>query len=159
MLAAMSRKRKIWIFVTVAVALVLIPLGLRWQAQWHLNAYRKKLIAAGEKLTMEELESKRNPQATNTALFLRLASTLASFGDFAPETMLSIKPGVARVAWRQTRLMEGRDGTQSVFDVWPALTDAALKNEPTFGELRTLLAAGSIELMEDYSQPSVMSLN
>jgi hypothetical protein len=151
----MSRKRKIWAVLSLALALVvLMPLGLRWRAQWHLNAYRKKLIAAGEKLTVEELAPKRNPQATNTALFLRLASTLPPFGNFAPGAMHSIKPGVARVAWRQDRLMDGFNGTPQSVDVWPPLTEAARKNEHTFEELQSLLDAGGIELMEDYSQPS-----
>jgi hypothetical protein len=150
----MSRKRKIWIAVSVVVALILlIPLGQRWQAQWDLNTYRKKLIASGEKLTVEELAPKRNWQATNTALFLRLAPTLAPFGNFAPAAMHSIKPGVARVVWRQTRLMDGFGPDGARFDVWPLLTEAALKNEQTLVELQSLLDAGGIESVEDYSRP------
>jgi hypothetical protein len=154
----MSRKRKIWAVVSLAVALVvLIPLGLRWQAQWHLNAYRKKLIASGEKLTVEELAPKSNWQATNTALFLRLASALPPFGDLSPEAMLSIKPGVARVAWRQTRCMEKMDDKKPAIDVWPVIMDAVRTNQATLDELQALLDAGGIELMEDYSQPTAFN--
>jgi hypothetical protein len=81
----------------VAVVL-LISMGFRWQAQWKLNVYRKKLIAAGEKLSVEELAPKSSGQATNNAIFLRLASALPTSWDFSPSPMLSIKPGVARVA-------------------------------------------------------------
>jgi hypothetical protein len=150
----MSRKRKFWLAVSVAAALVvLIPFGLRWRAQWQLNAYRKKLIAAGEKLTVEELTPKRSAQPTNTALFLRLAPTLPSFGNLAPEAMHSIKSGVARVAWRQPQLMDGFGTNGTTFDVWPPLADAAMKNEQTLDELRSLLDAGGIEFTPADSHP------
>ncbi len=152
----MSRKRKIWVVVSlVAALLVLIPLGLRWRAQWNLNAYRKKLIASGEKLTVEELAPKGIPSATNTALFLQLASTLSAFGDFAPAAMHPIKPGVARVAWRQPELIDKSDGNGTGIDGWPPLADAALKNNQAFEELQALLHEGGTELMEDYSKADV----
>jgi hypothetical protein len=153
----MSRKRKIWVVVSLAVALmVLVPLGLRWRAQWNLNDYRNKLIASGEKLTVEELAPKRDPQATNTALFLQLYSRLMPFGDLSP-AMHSIKPGVARVAWRQPQLMETIAPNKSATNMWPALMDAALKNDQPFEELQSLLDAGGIELMEDYSPPAAFN--
>src|ERR1700722_14085021 len=126
----MSRKRKIWVVVSVAVALlVLIPLGLRWRAQWNLNAYRKKLIASGEKLTVEELAPKRTPNATNTAAFLKLASTLPSFVDLCPPAMRRIKPGVACVVWRQTRCLQKLDESKPAIELWPAIADAARANQ------------------------------
>jgi hypothetical protein len=149
----MSTKQKFWLVVLLAALVVLIPLGLRWQAQWHLNTYRKNLIASGEKLTVEELAPKRDWRATNTAPFMRLASTLPYFGNFDPDAMLSIQPGVARVAWRQPQLTDQSDGNGMGIDVWPPLTDAARKNEQTFDELHSLLDAGGIELMEDYNRP------
>jgi hypothetical protein len=150
----MSRKRKIWVVVSLAAVLVvLMPLELRWRAQWRLNAYRKKLIAAGEKLTVEELAPKSNWQGTNTALFLKLASALPSFTHFSPSAMLPIKPGVARVAWQQTRCMEKIDGSKPGIDVWPRLTEAVVKNQATLTQLRAMGEAGGIEFVHDYSQP------
>jgi hypothetical protein len=141
----------------VAVALVmLIPLWLRWQAQWHLNAYRKKLIASGEKLTVEEFAPKRKSQATNTALFLKLGATLPSFGDLSPSAMQPIKPGVARVAWRQLQCLEKTDEKKPAIDVWPAIRDAVRTNEATLGKLQGLLNAGGIEFIQDYSQPDLV---
>lgn len=152
----MSKRKKVWLVVSVMAALVvLIPLSLCWQAQWQLGAYRKILIAAGEKLTMEELAPKRNAQATNTARFLRLASTLPPFGNYAPSAMLSVKPGVARVAWRQSQcLEEGMDTSKPEVDVWPALIGAVRTNEQTLGELQSMLDVGGIDLIEDYNQPN-----
>jgi hypothetical protein len=154
----MSRKRKIWVVVSLAVALLLlIPLGLRWQAQWHLSAYRKKLIAAGEKLTVEELAPKGNPLATNTALLLKLAAPMSAFGNFAPQAMHSIKPGVARVAWRQPQLTDKSDGNGTGIDSWPPLADAVKQNEQTFSELQSLLNSGGIDWVVDYSQPTAFN--
>ena len=148
----MSRRRKIWVIVSLVAALmVLIPLGLRWRAQWNLNAYREKLIASGEKLTIEELAPKRIPNATNTVLFLRLASTIRPFWQFHPTPMLSIKPGVARVAWREPQLMETGDPGKPVTNLWRALRDALRTNEQTLGELRRLVDKGGIDFIEDYS--------
>ncbi len=152
----MSRKRKVWVAVSLAVALVLlIPLGLRWKAQWQLNAYRKKLIAAGEKLTVEELEPKRNLQATNGALILKLVSKIQPFWQYEPSVMLSIKPGAARVSWRQPRLMETVDSSKPPTNIWPALGDALKTNEETLDTLRTLVDAGGIEFIQDYSRANL----
>jgi len=142
--------------VSLAVALVvLIPLCLRWQAQWHLSAYRKKLIAAGEKLTVAELAPKRNWQATNAAEFLRLAATIQPFWQYQPTAMLEIKPGVARAAWLQPQLMEKVDAINPTTNVWPAMIDAMKKNEKTLDELQRLVDEGGIEFIQDYSQPDL----
>jgi hypothetical protein len=135
-----------------AALVVLIPLGLRWQAQWQLSACRKKLIARGEKLTVAELVPKRNGQATNAAQFLKVASNLPPLWDCLPTAMFSIKPGVARVAWQQPRCMETMDDRNPPTDVWPAFTDAARTNEQTLNELRTLVGAGGLVFIEDYNQ-------
>jgi hypothetical protein len=150
----MSRRGKIQIaVVSLALALVvLIPLCLRWQAQWHLSAYRKKLIASGEKLTVEGLAPKRNWQATNAAEFLRLASTIQPFWQYQPTAMLAIKPGVSRVAWRQPELMEKVDATSLSTNVWPALIDGMKKNEQSLDELQRLVDEGGIEFIIHYSQ-------
>jgi hypothetical protein len=152
----MSRPGKIRaVVVSLAVALVvLIPLCLRWQAQWQLSAYRKKLIAAGEKLSVEELAPKRNLQATNTALFLRLASSLRPFWQYQPSLMLDIKPGVARVAWREARLMREVDLKKPETNIWPALAGCVRTNEATLDELQKLVAEEGIEFIPDYTQPN-----
>jgi hypothetical protein len=152
----MSRKRKIWVVASlVAALLVLIPLGLRWRAQWNLNAYRKKLIASGEKLTVEELAPKRDPQATNTVAFLKLASALSPLWDNAPGAMRLIKPGVARVAWRQSRCLERTDDSKPSIDVWPAFTDAVRTNEPAIDELQARLNAGGVEFVNEWNQQNL----
>src|SRR5580693_2987156 len=126
----MSRRGKISLAVFLPVALVVsVILGLRSQALWNLSAYRKKLIASGEKLTVAELSPKRNSEATNTALFLRLVSTIHPSWQYEPTIMLMIKPGVSRVAWRQSQLMETVNLNKPPTNVWPALADAMTKNE------------------------------
>jgi hypothetical protein len=151
----MSRRGKIRLAVSFAVALVvLVPLCLRWHAQWQLNAYRKKLIAAGEKLTVAELAPKRNPEATNTAPFLKLASALPPLYNNAPGAMRSVKPGVARVAWRQPRCLKRTDDSKPAIDVWPVFADSVRSNEPALGEVAALLDAGGIEFINDSSQPN-----
>jgi hypothetical protein len=149
----MSKKRKVWVAVSLAVALVLlIPLGLRWKAQWQLSAYRKKLIAAGEKLTVEELAPRTDPWATNSALFLRLASRVQPFWQYQPTVMLPIKPGVSRVSWRQLQLLETEDPSKPATNIWPGLAAAMKTNEETLNELRSLVDAGGIEFIQDYSR-------
>ena len=153
----MSRRRKIWLAAALAVTLaVLIPLCLRWQAQSQLSAYRKKLIASGEKLTVAELVPKRNEPATNTAQFLKVASKLPPLWDCLPTAMFSIKPGVARVAWQQPRCVETPDDRKPPTDVWPIFTEAARTNEQTLHELRTLVGAGDIVFIEDYNKKNLI---
>jgi len=130
----------------VVAILVLIPFSLRWQAQWQLDAYRKKLIAAGEKLTVEELAPKRTTQGTNTAAFLRLASSLRDSGWYQPDAMHSIKPGVARVAWREERLMQEVDLTKPDTNIWPGLMGVFRTNEAPLDELQQLVDEGNIEM-------------
>ncbi len=152
----MSRQGKIRVVVSLVVALVVLaPLGLRWQAQWNLHSYRKKLIAAGEKLTVEELAPKSSGQATNTARFLKLVSSLPPPWGCTPTAMRAIKPGVARVAWRQPRCMEQTDDNKQATDVWPAFIDVVRTNEQIFRELRSLVDAGGIELIKCESQSIV----
>jgi hypothetical protein len=149
----MSRRRKTWLALALAVALgTLIPLRLRWQAQSHLSDYRKKLIAAGEKLTVAEFVPKRNAQATNSDLFLKLASKLPLLWDCLPTAMLSIQPGVARVAWQQPRCVETMEDRNPPTDVWPSFTDAARTNEQTLSELQRIVGGGGIDFIEDYNQ-------
>jgi hypothetical protein len=156
----MSSRGKTWVVVSVAVALVfLVPLCFRWQAQWSLSAYRKKLIAAGEKLTVPELAPKTNPQATNTGLFLKLALAVKPFEDYRPTAMLAIKPGVARVASRQPHLIEKVDAARPAMDVWPALADAVSTNKQTLDQIQALMEAGGIEFDEDYNQLSVNGMD
>jgi len=132
---------------------VLIPLCLRWQAQWNLSTYRKKLIASGEKLSLSEIAPKKSLQATNTALFLKLISALPERWVYAPAAMWSIKPGVARVVWRQPRIMERMGHNKAAIDVWPIFTDAVRTNEPALGQAQALLDAGGIEFVQDITQP------
>jgi hypothetical protein len=156
----MSKRKKIWLVVLVAVGLiVLIPLSLRWQAQSQLSAYRKKLISSGERLTVAEIAPKRL-QVTNNGRFFRLVSKLPSLWDCRPTAMLSIKPGVARVAWQQARCVETLDYANPPTnyrpaDVWPAFADAARTNEQTLNELRTLVHAGGMVFIEDYNQTNL----
>jgi hypothetical protein len=152
----MSRRGKIGLGVLLPVVLVVfVLLGLRWQAQWQLAAYRKKLIAAGEKLTVAELAPKRNPEATNTALFLRLVSTIQPGWAYQPAGMLPIKPGVSRVVWRQPQLMETVDVTKPATNLWPGLIGAMTRNKQTLDKLQALVEVGGMEFIEDYSQPNL----
>ena len=156
----MSKRKKFRLAVSLAAALVvLIPMIMRWQAQQQLSAYRKKLIASGEKLTVAELAPNRNLQATNTTRFLRIASSLALMGNFAPSAMRPIKPGVARVAWRQAAcLEENPNANKPEIDVWPNLIGVVRTNEQTFVELQRLLVDGGMDLAQDYSQRDLSTL-
>jgi hypothetical protein len=156
----MSRRGKIRaVVVSLLVAvIVLVPLSLRWRAQWQLNAYRKKLIASGEKLTVEEIAPKRDFQTTNTALFLRLASTVLSW-QYEPTAMLSIKPGVACVAWRQAQLMEEMDPNKPNTNVWPGLAGEVQKYGSTLDELQKVVEEGGVEFGQDYSQPNLNTVS
>jgi hypothetical protein len=102
---------------------------------------------------VEELALKRNPEATNTELFLKLASKLPSFLDLSPSAMRPVKPGVARVVWRQIRCMQKIEDSSPAIDLWPVLTNAVATNQAILGELQRLLDAGGIEFIDDYSQP------
>jgi hypothetical protein len=151
----MSRRGKVRLAVSLPIALVvLVLLGLRWQAQWNLSAYRKKLIASGEKLSLSEIAPEKTTQATNTAPFLKLASTLPPLWNNAPQAMRQIKPGVARVAWRQARCLERTDDSKPAVDVWPSFTELVRSNEPALREVLALLDAGGIEIVQDRSQPN-----
>jgi hypothetical protein len=139
--------------------LIFVPLFMRHRAQARLEAYERELLASGEKLAISDLTP--NPSAEgqkNAAALLRAGNSLTSTIDFYPNGMKEIKPGCARVAWRQTELNEQILPSGIFTNVWPLLRAARTNDDETFAEIRGILSAGNIQFPLDYQQEDFFSI-
>lgn len=136
--------------VVVVAIIVLIPFTMRWRAQARLNAYRKQLIAKGEKLNIEEFVSKPSGDSTNTGEFLTLLASIWNW-DPIPHGMHVIKPGVARVAWKEEECMEESPGPgpKPPTNVWPGFVKKVKAQGMTPNRVGQLAAGGGVHFMGD----------
>jgi hypothetical protein len=155
----MKRSTKILLALSVLAALlVLVPLLMRYRAQSRLQAYKNELLASGEKLAISDLTPIFVTDGQkNAAALLQAASTLTSVGDFYPSGMKEIKPGRARVAWRQAELNQEVYPSGIFTNVWPLLRGARTNDAGTLAEIRDILSAGNIQFPLDYQQADLYS--
>jgi hypothetical protein len=150
----MKKSTKIRIvFSGLVVLLLLIPWSMRYRAKARLEAYKRDLLASGEKLAISELAPIPDAQGQrNAAALLQAANKLTAIIDFYPDGMKEIKPGRARVAWRQAELNEEVGSPETFTNVWPLLRAARTKDEDTLNEIRGILSADNIQFPLDYQQ-------
>jgi hypothetical protein len=139
------------LFAGVILLLLLTPLGMHYSAKARLEAYKKQLIASGEKLAPSDLAPTPDaPARERAARLLGAASNLTSVTDFYPGGMKMIKPGRARVAWRQAELMEEVGAAEIFTNVWLLLREARTRDEAELDEIHDILASCNIQFPLDY---------
>lgn len=145
-------------FIGLVVLFVLVPLSLHYRAKARLEAYKRELLASGEKLVISDLAPIPNAQGQkNAAELLQAVNGLTSTSDFFPGGMKMIKPGRARVAWRQAELNEEICCPEVYTNVWPLLRAARSNNEDTLTDIRAVLSADNIQFPLDFQQADLSS--
>lgn len=129
---------KIW---SLAIAAVLLTLGLGgWalhlHARWSLARMKARLVAAGEKLSVEENLPAIVSESENGAReFLDAKGMLAGVDyNIQPTPMSFIAPGRARCLWVETNA-----ATRETSDLWPDLREHLRTNRPALLKLRSAL--------------------
>jgi hypothetical protein len=154
------RRWKIVLAGVVAVIL-LIPVGLHFRAKWRLQAYRDELKRQGEKLEVSEIAPPTDPKGLANGAQLLKANNLIGgrLRELAPATMEIVKPGKARVSWREEELIQSVDpayvpeiGPKAAkTNIWQLIEPEVLKKEQQLEALRRTMSAGSIQYPVDYA--------
>ena len=148
----MKRRRNIFIIVVLIVAsIAAIPFVLRYQAKARLEAYKKELIAAGEKLTIEELIPVR-PEGENGAKnFWTGAAMAGRFANDCPPIIRMIQSGKGQAAWQRREAMEETSG-KIIANLWPILAREIALQTNQIIELREALQQPAFYFSVDYKQ-------
>lgn len=129
-----------WLGV-IAALLVLAGWLAHLHAKGQLEAYKRQLIAKGEKLTIEENLPPPPPVGvTNGAkAFLSAAHGLGRFPvEIAPGTRLNVEPGKALATWQQERLPAENLRGKFIADVWPGVREAVQSRQDTLDEVAAI---------------------
>ncbi len=126
--------------------------GIRIRAKSRLSAYRKELIARGEKLSIQELIPESPKGSNGAATLLRGAALLPTIAT--PATMKLISPGVARVGWKQAELPSDQTASDNFYstNIWPILEEQISGHLEALADLRTAAAAPNLDFSISYSQ-------
>jgi len=110
----LSRRWKIAAAVTVliAVATLLLALAFHFQPEQEVEAYKRQLIARGEKLEFKDILPPRVDPTNNGAGLLREAFKGLNPDYHSPYVMRPVRPGIAMVSSQQPDL-RGYDFTNS----------------------------------------------
>lgn len=153
----MRNRKRLLVLAGLFVLLLLTPLVMRWRAQARLASYKRELVAAGEKIKIEELAPVFTAQDERNAAKLAVAEqSLVNTIDFLPYSMKAIKPGVARVAWREDELIQEDYPLKIYTNVWPLLRQAQATNSQRLAEIGELLSAG-VSIPTDYQTLELFS--
>lgn len=146
----MKSPAKFW---GLAIAAVLLVVGL---GGWALHLYAKsslsrmkaQLVAAGEKLSVEESLPAPVPDEENGAKEFLDAQTMLSRLDHLvqPTPMSPVTPGRARCLWVETNA-----ATRETSDLWPGLREHLRTNRPALLKLREALERPRLQFKISYS--------
>ncbi len=153
----MKLSRRKTILLVIFSGLLAGGLGLaiyHWQAKRAVAAYRKQLIAAGEKLTVKELIPPTPAKEEDGAELFHKARTLiksSSSKDLLlanpPSAMRAVAPGKAAVGWLQTNLRD-----QMATNTWDDLADTMEGMRAELALLDQLADKRTIDFKFNYNQ-------
>jgi len=127
-----------------------------WRAKRAVIAYRKELIAAGERLTIKQLLPPAIPEDQNGAeLFRKAYALIASQRDNLLETnsptgMRTIAPGRAMIRWQQPEILEIPDAKST--NSWAEVEAELAKIAPSIDLLDQLAEHRALDFSYDYFQ-------
>jgi hypothetical protein len=140
-----------WLIAAGLVLAFITPVFRHFQVKWELSAYRKKLVAAGEKLDIPELAPRVTSASTNAGKVLRLMRAMPNLVNEFPNAMKFVEPGVSRVAWRETTLLQRLDySNKPEVDMWPELRAIQKTNDLDVRELIVFLNNNAVQIVCDY---------
>ena len=138
----------------VFVVLVVIAAWMEHlRAKGALAAYKKELVAKGEKLTIAENTPPPLKGVTNgAAAVLDAARDLRELEDcFQPGRMRMLAPGRAMVSWQQSVLGNDRSD-KPMDDLWPGVAVALAAQREAIEELRAAVESSVVDFAFDYSK-------
>ena len=123
-----------------------------------LASYRKKLIAAGEKLKIDELLPPTLPPAENAAAALHIASSSWRTGaglldTNSPPAMKMVAPGKAMVGWAQPYMYD-----ELVSNKWEEVQALVMTNQPGFDSLEQIVRLPHLDFQTDYRSAALGSI-
>lgn len=147
-----SRRR---ILPKAAAVVVIISVALLWVVHYRgksaLEKYKQELVAAGEKLTIEELTPKPNADGQKASTeFSKAVSALTQVGVLNsnyPPSMKMVALGRAMIGWQQPDIRNSY-GTNS----WDDFRAVVESETAAFEMLSHLVSFGAIDDCLDYSQ-------
>ncbi|HEX5220482.1 MAG TPA: hypothetical protein VFZ59_13005 [Verrucomicrobiae bacterium] len=128
-----KRQKVLLLIASLALGLGLVAIIHHIRAKRALATYQQQLIAAGEKLTVDEITPKPLPPDKNAATVFNRALNLMNpqvgvFITNPPASMTMVAPGKARIGWAEPSI-RSREATNSwddaiadVGELSPALT-------------------------------------
>ena len=141
-------RRKILLGVCCVVLLFTSFLVImHYRAKWWVEAYRKQLIAQGEKLSIAELvrpAPTNGPSGAPALIAVRLNSLN---DDFRPTAMKMLGPGRAKIAWTG----EVQPSEKST-NIWPGLRTQIENNSDALAEIHHILNRGELHFDLNYQQ-------
>lgn len=151
------RRRSIkWVAALVVVGVCVgWPVRAHFRAKARLAAYKQRLKAAGEKMTVADAAPTPSLEAIQAGQDLLLASTYlvpVSWSNLPP-TMRYLGGGKAIVCWQQPVLGEGNST-----NIWPGLRAEMARNTEALENVRLVLHAPAIEYNLDYRQGAMLLL-
>jgi hypothetical protein len=148
----MRAERKILWFLAACLALLfLTPFARHFEVKWELERYRKKLKADGEKLEIAELTSNVLPESTNAAQARDLMRAIPFPSPLYPYTTY-VRPGVVRIAWRETVLNQDAAVSDTDADLWKRLRTAQEANQQKIRDVTKFFNNATAQWISYYSQ-------
>jgi hypothetical protein len=118
-----------------------------YRAKWSLEAYRKRLIAQGKKLSIAQLVPPAPTDGLNGAPALMAVRLNSLNYDFYPSVMKMLSSGRARVAWTQEV-----EPSEKSTNIWPALHTQMKNNSDALAEIRQILTNYALHFDLNYQQ-------
>ena len=138
--------------IHAAVIAVLLVVAIGWFAHYRAKSsvvrLKAELIAAGEKLSVEDQVLLVVPPAENGARKLLDAMAMLGSLDYKLQasSMSHVVPGRARIFWQQTNA-----ATYESPDIWPALRSHHASNREPYLQLRAALESPSLQFSYNLS--------
>ncbi len=143
----MRRRKKLVAALLVLAVIVGWPVAAHYRAKNKVAAYRRQLLAQGEKMSVSELTPLLPAGKDNGADALISAIWQAGFFTNYTPTMRPVVPGRALVAWRQS-ILPTSDST----NVWPGLKEDLERKSAALDAMCAALEKPAIAFNLDYSQ-------
>src|SRR6266568_2022000 len=153
-----SRARRNLLLVSVSLIAV-AALGiyaLHNRAKWAVASYQKKLRAAGEKLSVDEMLPRAVPPNRNSAALFQKATwkfngAQSVLDTNLPLAMRMVAPGKAMIGWAQPEVIDCAAHAW-VTNAWKDVEAALAEKSETLNLLRELISRPTVDQNLDYSQ-------